>query len=159
MGMLGLSLQELIRNLVSVVRVSHRAVMVICSQRKRGFKLGILHRWHHAVMLCRPVQPKKSQKPSFFEFSFHCSMKILHWNSEHWLQPLFASALSVFLVRRMLVVKTFLINCHNYCDHFCPNEQPDGRIWCHICDPLILIWLSVRLSTLYHLLSPQSVLE
>lgn len=34
-------------------------------------------------------------------------------------------------------MKTFLINCHNYCDHFCPNEQPDGRIWCHICDPII----------------------
>jgi len=43
----------------------------------------------------------------------------------------------VFLVNSMLVVKTFLINCHNYCDHFCPNEQPDGRIWCHFCDPII----------------------
>lgn len=66
---------------------------------------------------------------------------------------------SVFLVNRMLVAKTFLINCHNYCDHFCPNEQPDGRIWCHICDPIILIWLWVRLSTLCCLLCSQSVLE
>lgn len=66
---------------------------------------------------------------------------------------------SVFLVNRMLVVKTFLINCHNYCDHFCPNEQPDGRIWCHICDPFILIWLRVHLSTLCCLLCSQSVLK
>lgn len=43
----------------------------------------------------------------------------------------------VFLANSMLVVKTILINCHNYCDHFRPNVQPDGRIWCHICDPII----------------------
>lgn len=65
--------------------------------------------------------------------------------------------LCVFLLNRTLVVKIFLINCHNYCDLLCPNEQPDGRIWCHICDPIVLIWLRVHLSTLCHLLCSQSV--
>lgn len=73
--------------------------------------------------------------------------------------PLGLPKFSVFLLNRMLVGKTFLINCHNYCDHFCPNEQPDGRIWCHICDPIILIWLRVHLSTLCCLLCSQSVLN
>lgn len=66
---------------------------------------------------------------------------------------------SAFLVNGMMAAKTFLINCHNYCDHFCPNEQPDGRIWCHICVPLVLIWRRVHLSTLCCLLRSQSVLE
>lgn len=66
---------------------------------------------------------------------------------------------AAFLVNGMMAAKTFLINCHNYCDHFCPNEQPDGRIWCHICVPLVLIWRRVHLSTLCCLLRSQSVLE